>query len=93
MTGRKFYRARYVVDVLSESPISGSAPLHVIAHNIDEGEWSGEVNCVLNREISGRAAAIGLQRQGSDPSFFRLSPGGGDLDGRLPPGGSELDGR
>lgn len=82
MTGRKFYRARYVVDVLSESPIPEAVSLQTIDHQITEGEWSGVFSCVLNREISGRAAAIGLQKQGSDPSFFRLSPGGSDLDGR-----------
>lgn len=80
---RKFYRHKVVVEVLSESPVVDDllADLETLAYEIDEGDWSGQVEVVLNNEeLDGKQMADCLRAQGSDPGFFRLCDDGSEQD-------------
>lgn len=80
MTERKFYRTIIQVEVLSEKPLTGDENLEQIAHNIVEGDWSGQVDTVLREEVNGQDMANLLIGQASDPGFFRLTDSGDDVE-------------
>lgn len=80
MTKRKFYRSVYQVEVLSEEPLSEDLNLAEIFEEITTGDCSGIVtDLVSNYEIDGVTCAKLLKKQGSCPSFFRLTDKGSDL--------------
>ena len=79
-SSRKFYRTLVTVEVLSESPIEGFGELSELAYAITEGDCSGEVTVAPAKKLTGKQAAKALLKQGSDPSFFRLTDKGEDLE-------------
>jgi hypothetical protein len=74
---RKFYKTVLTVVVLSEDRApSEHHDLDVIAYNIKDGDWSGEVACGKPQRLTGAEMADELQKQGSDPGFFQLDKNG-----------------
>ncbi len=81
MRKRKFYKTTFTVTVLSEDePISEDLSLEEIERGFTSGDWSGQVTSEGSEELSAQEAAYELMEQGSDPSFFRLTEDGEDLD-------------
>ena len=80
MTERKFYKRTFTIEVLSEEPIPPGMDTANIIFEAQNGDYSmrefGEKEMVLN----GKQAAKALLKQNSDPSFFRLTPNGDDLE-------------
>lgn len=82
MTDRKFYRAIFKVEVLSEEPFDDlHYDLHDIANSIDNGDDSGTFYMESNEVVDGTTAARLLAEQGSDPEFFNLDDKGNDVEG------------
>ena len=79
MVKRKFYRAVFHYEVLSEEPIE-DASLEDIDYECRDGHWSGQFLGVDRSELTGPEAAKALQAQGSEPEFFQLDEEGNDLD-------------
>ena len=79
MTGRKFYRTLYTVEVLSEEPLPEGITLEDINYEIVEGGCSGVVTTSVEEVLDGAAMAKALKRQFSDPEFFRLTEDGEDV--------------
>lgn len=77
---RKFYKTVVTVTVLSEEPLCRGTDLKDIAHQIIEGDWSGEVDVGNSKEVTASEVAKLLEEQGSDPGFFRLDSEGNDVD-------------
>lgn len=87
---RKFYRSVVTVEILSEEPFAFddsdgngvSCPkLDAISTAITSGDCSGAVDVkVHNQAVSGKQMAKLLEKQGSDPGFFRLTEDGKDLE-------------
>jgi len=76
---RQFFKTVITVTVLTENgPVSEEASLGTIAHQIKEGDWSGEVEHDGGTELTAKEAAEALIAQGSDPEFFGI-----DADGNL----------
>ena len=65
--------------MLSEEPI-GEPTLETLRHQIVEGDWSGDIKFGNEKVLNGKQAATALQRQGSDPGFFRVDSKGNDAD-------------
>lgn len=80
MTSRKFYKTTYKVEILSEDPIPDDMDLTSTLFEATEGGYSGDVVREGTDEIDGKQAAEALLQQHSDPSFFRLTADGEDLD-------------
>ena len=76
---RTFYRMLIEVEVLSEEPFE-FGKLFDIHEQITTGSCSGLVRVVKRHRMSAKTAARALQRQGSDPEFFRLSSTGKDME-------------
>jgi hypothetical protein len=76
---RKFYRTVIEVEVLSEEPYDPQT-LGGIAHDIMNGDCSGQWEVKENMEVDGPTMAKMLQEQGSDPEFFQLTEDGEDQD-------------
>ena len=80
LSSRKFYETKIVVTVLSEEPLNSNAELDAVHEYIVNGPCSGEVNWKPQLELNGREMASALRKQGSDPSFFRLTNKGEDAE-------------
>lgn len=76
---RKFYRQIICVDVLSEDQPLEWDSLDDIAYAITGGDCSGVVSEKSCKLLSAKQAAAELQKQGSDPGFFRLTSRGRNL--------------
>ena len=80
MTNRKFYKRIVTIEVLSEEPIPSGMNIANIIYEAQNGDYSmrelNEKETVLN----GKQAARALKLQDSDPSFFRLTDKGEDVD-------------
>jgi hypothetical protein len=74
---RQFHKTVIKVIVLSEEPYDNT-DVDQLAHDIRDGDCSGEVRIVSSKVLTGRQAAKALQAQGSDPDFFRLTEDGKD---------------
>lgn len=82
ISSRKFYRAVYQVEVLSEEPFDATVPdLDNLNEAITTGGDSGQVSVVKIETVDGAAMANLLQAQGSEPGFFRLTDSGEDAEG------------
>jgi hypothetical protein len=69
------------VEILSEEPFEWEN-LGDVAFAITEGDCSGDYDVLKsNKPITAKMAAKALQKQGSDPEFFRLDEKGNDVDG------------
>lgn len=79
MTSRKFFKTIVKVTVLSEEPIH-EMELNELHYAITEGGMSGEVEYGFQNKLNGKQAAMELLAQGSDPSFFRLTEDGEDIE-------------
>lgn len=77
---RKFYRNVFTIEVLSEDPINKMVDLDEIHYQITDGEWSGMINHEKQETVDGKQMAELLQKQGSDPGFFRLDDAGQDAE-------------
>lgn len=81
MPKRKFFKTTFTVEVLSEEePVSDDLSLEEIERGFTSGDWSGRVTCEGSEELSAQEAVYELTEQGSDPSFFRLTEDGEELD-------------
>jgi hypothetical protein len=80
MTKRKFYRTIVKVEVLSEDEVSPAITLERLGQEIVDGDWSGEITIGESVKVDGKKMAALLEKQGSDPSFFRLTPTGEDSE-------------
>lgn len=76
---RKFYRAVFKYEVLSEDPIEDMS-LGDIDYECREGQCSGQFLGVTRQTVGGKKMAKLLMNQGSSPDFFRLDDEGNDLD-------------
>jgi hypothetical protein len=76
---RKFYRTLVTVEVLSEEPYYPET-LEQVAHDICEGDCSGDWTHEKSIEVDGLSMAKLLIAQGSDAGFFRLDDKGNDID-------------
>jgi hypothetical protein len=76
----KFFKTVITVTVLSADRAVQSVNLTRIAHEIMEGEWSGNVENDGGTELTPKEAAEALIAQGSDPEFFQIDAEGDPLD-------------
>lgn len=76
---RKFYRASYVFEVLSEEPTEGLS-LDTALEEATNGCLSGDVNAEAHQELDATTCAHALGEQGSDPGFFQLNADGSPAD-------------
>lgn len=77
---RKFYKTEFIVTVLSEGPLPDGMGLGEVAYAITDGDCSGAIEQGESKALSPLIAAKGLAIQGSDPSFFGLTPTGEDIE-------------
>lgn len=75
---RHFYRTVIEVEVLSEDPVD-FGDLAGIHAAITEGGCSGQWKVLKTGNVGARTMARLLKKQGSDPSFFRLTEKGEDV--------------
>jgi len=80
MTKRKFFKATFKVEVLSEEPLTGSESLADLSYMTIEGDCSGAHELIKQDTLNGKQAAKALQAQGSDPEFFQIDENGNDVD-------------
>lgn len=80
MTERKFYKATFTVEVLSEEPLDGSQSLADLSEMTMEGPCSGKCEMKSHETLDGKQTATALQEQGSDPEFFSIDEDGNDVD-------------
>lgn len=80
VSARKFYRTRFFVEVLSEEEIPAHMSLGEVMQECQDGDYSGDSGHLNTKVLDGRQAAKALQKQGSDPGFFRLTAKGEDAD-------------
>ncbi len=78
---RRFHKTVIQIEILSEDPYPDGKSLQDIAYDIEDGEYSGRIHRVSSEELDGPAMADALEKQGSDPEFFRLDQDGVDLHG------------
>ena len=77
---RKFYKTRFVLEVLSEEPIP-SMSLSSLEYEMNEGEYvGGQIEIVESKELTAAEMVNALYDFGSDPSFCRLDDDGNDCD-------------
>ena len=80
-TPRKFYKTRIITEVLSEDePLDSNLDLEGVHDMITDGPCSGQVTWEAPVLLTPQEAAKALQDQGSDPSFFGLTPDGKEVD-------------
>jgi hypothetical protein len=79
MTKRVFYKAKFVVEVLSEDPINPNMSLIELEYSITNGDMSGFYGLRESMELNGLACANELMEQGSDPEFFTIDADGNDI--------------
>lgn len=79
LSARTFHRNVFWVEILSEEPLP-DVSLRKLMAACEDGPYSGDSGHTLTEEIDGRKAARLLQKQGSDPGFFRLTAKGEDTD-------------
>jgi hypothetical protein len=84
---RTFYKTTITIEVLSEYHIGGLSLVDVV-HNMEHGDFSGQVKGEEVEELNGAEMAWHLIEQGSEPAFFQLDDDGNDLDA----GNREYDG-
>jgi hypothetical protein len=77
---RKFYLTEVIVRVLSEDRPAEFENLSDLEYLITDGECSGTIAVKSTKKLTGKQAAKELQKQGSDPEFFRLDEDGNDLE-------------
>ena len=75
-----FYKTVFTIEVLSEEEYPLRAELERINYDITEGHCSGIVYCTEQKQLTGRAMAEELFKQGSDPEFFELDGDGNPLE-------------
>jgi len=75
---RKFYKAVFSIEVLSEEPIDEMS-IDDIKYEITEGNCSGVITKSDTTELTGLEMAKALLAQGSDAEFFQLDDDGNDL--------------
>ena len=80
MTGRKFYKTIFTVEVVSEEPLADGMYLEDVAYEITLGGCSGIVRQSDPIELDGMGAAQSLIHQHSDPRFFNLDEDGNDAN-------------
>jgi len=80
MTTRKFYKRTVTIEVLSEDPIPSGMNLAQIIDESESGEYSMREFGEKEVEVNGKQAARALLKQGSDPTFFRLTKDGEDCE-------------
>jgi len=73
-SGSGLYRTLFVVEVLSNTPVA-NYDLRDIAYEISEGDCSGRVAVLDDREVDKKDMTKLLQSQGSDPSFLIYEEG------------------
>lgn len=83
MTERKFYKRTYVVEVLSEEPLSGHETLNDLFHMTTSGGCSGLMRESTLQELNGKQVADELLNHGSAPEFFRVNENGDDEEPSL----------
>lgn len=76
---RKFYRTRFIVEVLSEEPIEG-CELTDILRDCNEGDCVLYSNHSEQFQETGPIMAKLLEDCGSDAEFFQLTPEGEDKE-------------
>jgi hypothetical protein len=79
MSDRKFYKTVITVEVLSEEPVA-FGDLGGLHCAITEGGCSGDYTEGKTKTLSAKQAVRELLKQGSDPSFFRLTETGADAE-------------
>jgi len=80
MTKRKFYRTRFVYEVLSEEPL-GEITLGSLEEMCDSGSCVGRWGGSTEKKLNGRQAADALYDFGSEPGFFMLDDKSNDTEG------------
>ena len=80
MTKRTFYKRTVTLEILSEEPIPPGMNLENIIFAARNGDYSMREFGEKEVKLNGKQAAKALEKQGSDPSFFRLTPTGNDLE-------------
>lgn len=79
MKKKKIYKTFIVVEVLSEESYD-ETDLTQVAHDITEGDCSGQVFIKEKIELERIEAARAIEEQGSDPAFFGLDENGEELE-------------
>lgn len=74
---RKFYKTRFVFEVLSEEPCDDWDLDDIVQECIDGAFSLGGMER-QSQQIDGKAAAKALMDQGSDPGFFGMTDSGED---------------
>ena len=69
---RKFYKLKFVFEVLSEEPLPLNLGLAEIAQACDDGPCVGRMGLSNSRKVSGKAMSKLLYEFGSQPEFFML---------------------
>lgn len=77
---RTFHRYVFQYEVLSEEPLSPDMSMSDVDAACTDGACSGRLLDTTHKQIKAKAAAKGLIAQGSDPSFFRLTTKGEEID-------------
>lgn len=81
MTDRMFYKTVITIEVLSEEPIPDGMSIENIANEAMEGSYSmRSLEEAKETLLNGKEAADALLEQGSNPSFFRLTDDGNDVE-------------
>jgi hypothetical protein len=75
---RKFYKAVFSIEILSEEPIDDLS-LDEMVYAVTEGGCSGMVTRASDDVLAGPEMAKALLAQGSDAEFFQLDSDGTDL--------------
>lgn len=77
---RKFYRRVITIEVLSEEPVPDNVSPAGIWNECVNGAWSGDYKVGKSERVDGPTMARLLRKQASDPSFFRLTSKGADVE-------------
>jgi hypothetical protein len=72
---KKYYRAIFQVEILSETPVPDCS-IEDVAYEVSDGHWSGSASIVERTKHTGAEMAKLLEKQGSDSGFFQLTPDG-----------------
>lgn len=78
---RKFFKTVIQVTILSEDvPVGRDMRLHMIEHEITEGNCSGVKQVIEEKELTPREVTLALIEQDSDPEFFGLDEQGNEVE-------------
>jgi hypothetical protein len=80
MSTRNFYRTVIQLEVLSEGALDYCFSLEQLSREIEDGEFSGQLETVSSKEVSGKKMAKLLLKQGIDTELFMLDEEGNDID-------------